>query len=363
MDLMAGAVEALAAALAGDDAERALARLLRANPLSSSERATLSRWVLGTSVLRANLAFRLQRADLPAAPADLIRAYRTVLAGEPLLELPEPRWPADPVERLTVEASLPRWLAELWVAEQGFERARSLALAMNAPGPTTLRANALKTTRDALAETLRAQNIHTEPGRRAPNALHVIGRANLWGSDAWRAGLFEVQDEGSQLIIEACGAKPGERWLDLCAGSGGKTLGLAAAGARVLACDVDGKKLENLAARVKRAGAPNVELRALEPEREHEALRGERFDGVLVDAPCSELGILRRHPDSRWRITPDSIAPLPALQKRLLAIAREHGARSVYATCTVRRAENEDVAGPGRQLRPDVEGTDAFFIA
>lgn len=357
MNLQDLAAKALASALEGGDAERSLARLLSAHAFDNAQRAQLARWVLGASCLRATLRFWLGEPDA-GAPA-LVDAYRRFVEGAP----PEVPWPAEPLERLQVEASLPRWLAQLWLDELGFESARSLALAMNVPGPITLRANALRTTREALAQRLTSEGIETRAGEHAPHALHVVGRANLWGSQAWREGLFEVQDEGSQLIVEACEARPGERWLDLCAGAGGKTLGLAAAGARVLATDVDRKRLENLAARVKRAGAQDVELRAIQVEREHEALGSHRFDGVLVDAPCSELGILRRHPDSRWRIRPEAIEELPKLQKRLLELAMERGARVVYATCTVRRAENEQVAGAGRTLRPDVEGTDAFFIA
>src|SRR6185437_3221909 len=104
-----------------------------------------------------------------------------------------------------------------------------------------------------------------------PHALHVEGRANLWGSASWRAGLFEVQDEGSQLIVEACRARPRERWLDLCAGNGGKTLALAAAmggSGTIVACDVDRQKLQNLDARLRRARVSCVELRELEPGRE-----------------------------------------------------------------------------------------------
>ena len=349
------ALEPLSAALEGADAEKSLAKVFRRQALADSERAKLAKWVLGASCLRATLRFWLQDRD--AGAAALIDAYRRfVEEGSP----PDLPWPEDPIERLCVEASLPTWIARLWFDELGFESARSLALAMNVPGPVMLRANALHITREELAERLASEGIAVEPGLLAPHSLRVKGRANLWGSRAWREGLFEVQDEGSQLIVEACGALPGERWLDLCAGSGGKTLALAAAmqnRGELVAYDVDSQRLTNLRARLARARVGCVRIG--EPA-------DEKFDGVLVDAPCSELGTLRRHPDARWRITPESISHLPVLQTELLERARSHlrpGGRLVYATCTLRQAENEQIAGAGRTLRPDVEGTDGFFIA
>ncbi|MBS2027576.1 MAG: methyltransferase [Deltaproteobacteria bacterium] len=369
-DLNAVAAHALEQALAGADAEDALAAALRAAKLENDDRARVAKWVLGSSVMRLTLRHWLRKPN--AGAAELIDAYqRFIEANAP----PDVLWPENRVERLSVEASVPMWLAELWDRELGFENARSLVLAMNQPGPTTLRANTLHTDRDSLAVKLREEGIVTRPGRLAPNALHVEGRANLWGSTAWRNGLFEVQDEGSQLIVEACRAKPRERWLDLCAGNGGKTLALAAAmggTGTIVACDVDRQKLQNLDARLKRARVNGVEIRELEPGREAQSLHGERFDGVLVDAPCSELGTLRRHPDARWRLDLEKITKLPALQLRLSRLATDHlepGGKLVYATCTIHKAENEDVVSrsavglTARTLRPDVDGTDGFFIA
>ena len=369
-ELNAIAAAALEQALAGKDAEDALANALRAAKLENDNRARVARWVLGSSVLRLKLRHWLRNSN--AGAAELIDAYqRFVEANAP----PDVPWPEHAVERLSVEASVPQWLAGLWDKELGLQSARSLALAMNTPGPTTLRANTLHVDRDSLAVKLREEGIVTKPGGLAPNALHVEGRANLWGSNAWRNGLFEVQDEGSQLIVEACGAKPRERWLDLCAGNGGKTLALAAAiggTGTIVACDVDRQKLQNMDSRLKRASVSGVEIRELEPGREAQSLHGERFDGVLVYAPCSELGTLRRHPDARWRIDPEKLAKLPALQVRLLKLATDHleqDGKLVYATCTIHKAENEHVASrsaiglSARTLRPDIDGTDGFFIA
>jgi len=365
IDLEALAARAIDAALAGASSEKLVAELLRANPMPNADRERLARWVLGVQVWRAHLRYRLERAGEPDHAAAMLEAYRRFIE-QPAKEID---WPADPVERLCVEASLPAWIARLWIAELGFPSARSLALAMNTPGPVTLRANTARITREALATRLRDEGIEVAPTRLCASGLHVNGRANLWGSEAWREGLFEVQDEGSQRIAEFCGARPGERWLDLCAGSGGKTLALASAmndQGEVVAFDVDAKKLQNLRARVARSRMTCVRVCEASPDGPLDAPAAQAFDGVLIDAPCSELGTLRRHPDARWRLTPESIAHLPALQKHLMEIGRARlrpGGRGVYATCTLRRAENEDVAGTGTTLRPDAEGTDGFFMA
>jgi 16S rRNA (cytosine967-C5)-methyltransferase len=361
-----------ASALAESDPEAALTRVLRAHPeLDQPQRARLSRWVLGTSCFRRRLAFHLCELGLSATPQHLVAAYRALIDHDrdpALPRFPAPRWPEDPVERLGVEHSLPDWLARLFFTEQADPFA--LAAAFNQPGPVTLRANLLRNDRQGLLRALANEGIDAIPAQHAPHAVHLTARANLWGSRAWRDGSFEVQDEGSQLIAEACAVRPGERWLDLCAGNGGKSLALAAQGAQVLACDVHAQRLANLQSRSARAGA-SIPVRVLVEGQESDALRGESFDGVLVDAPCSELGTLRRHPGARWRISEPALASLPALQLRLLTLARTlcPQGKLVYATCSLRRAENEAVVAASglpmrlRTLRPDREGTDGFFIA
>jgi 16S rRNA (cytosine967-C5)-methyltransferase len=221
----------------------------------------------------------------------------------------------------------------------------------------------------ALATRLAAEGIATRPARLAAGARAVDGpRANLLAAPAFREGLFEVQDEGSQLAGALVAARPGEEVLDLCAGAGGKALQLAAAGALVHACDRDAGRLARLATRAARAGARVAVHGATPPP-------GARFDAALVDAPCSELGPLRRGPDLRFRLDPASFAALPALQLELLARAARTlraGGRLVYVTCTFRREENEEVARafeaahPAfRRARPDAPrelvGDDLFF--
>jgi 16S rRNA (cytosine967-C5)-methyltransferase len=283
---------------------------------------------------------------------------------------------------------LPDWLAEHFSRELG-PSADDFCAHLNVPGPITLRVNPLRTSREALAERLRSEGVETAPGALSPLALHVVGpRPNLYGLDSLREGLFEVQDEGSQLLGLLVEARPGESVLDLCAGAGGKTLQLAAAmenRGKLLAYDPDAGRLDRLLQRCSRAGVSNVQVLRAPPE-------GLNVDRVLVDAPCSELGSLRRGPDARFRLEPSSLSGLPRVQRDLLARAGRlvrPGGRVVYATCTVNRAENEEVVlgflreSPGFRLvspgagwldpscvregflfcAPHSQGTDGFFAA
>ncbi|MEA3014439.1 MAG: rRNA (cytosine967-C5)-methyltransferase [Sphingomonadales bacterium] len=232
----------------------------------------------------------------------------------------------------------------------------------------------------------------------APTPLSPIGRRFPEGTKieelaAWRLGRIEVQDEGSQLICLGCAAAPGMLAVDLCAGAGGKTLALAAEMAnegRLLACDTDRGRLSRLPQRAARAGVSIVESRLLDPGREAEALAdvAGKADLVLVDAPCSGTGTWRRNPETRWRVTPERLDRLAALQARLLDIAGtllKPGGVLVYAVCSLLAEEGRDQAdaltarsslvpeplpiqagrpaGPGLLLSPARDGTDGFFVA
>jgi 16S rRNA (cytosine967-C5)-methyltransferase len=241
-----------------------------------------------------------------------------------------------------------------------------------------------------------------EPTRWSRHALTFTGRTNVFALKAFKAGLFEVQDEGSQLIAEACGARPGHTVVDACAGAGGKSLALAAEmhnRGKLIACDRDGRRLDELRQRARRGGVHNWEARAVPEGATGEAriddLRG-KADVVLVDAPCSGLGALRRNPDARWRMDQAEVDSFPPRQREILrryaALVRP-GGRLVYATCSINRRENEDVRasflaehpefdpvqpadllGAERvaelgarpedvQLVPHRHGTDGFYIA
>jgi 16S rRNA (cytosine967-C5)-methyltransferase len=258
--------------------------------------------------------------------------------------------------RIALAASLPDWLADTLVADWGDE-AEPLALALNQRAPMTVRANLLVTDRDGLAAELASEKLDTHPGRWADTALIIDSRTNLFASAAFKRGAMEAQDEGSQLLADlAVSARRGDRSaslvVDYCAGAGGKTLAIAARlgnRGRIVASDVDGKKLEELRRRARRAGVSNAQAISIEGgrwPRELDALRG-KADVVFVDAPCSGIGALRRNPEARWRLRQADIAAFAARQREIMAAAIElaaPGARVVYATCSLLSAENEQVA-------------------
>ncbi len=249
---------------------------------------------------------------------------------------------------LAVRASLPDWLAERWVAELGESEVEALAEALARPASVDLRVNTLKASRDEVAAALAAEGFAAEPTPHSPVGLRLRKRAPLFQTAAFRKGLFEVQDEGSQLVSLLLEAQPRERVVDLCAGGGGKTLHLGALMSNtgtVYAMDTHARRLEETRRRLARAGLHNVRLVAIESETDAHVkrLRGS-IDRVLVDAPCSGTGTLRRNPDAKWRSI--DLAALGALQRRVLAAGAEllePGGRLVYATCSLLRDENADV--------------------
>jgi len=349
------------------------------------------------------LAYLLLEAGL--APEDAARqspgiAWQRVAGIDAELERVR-----DPVRRIARVHSLPDHLAEVLVAERGADEAAALAAALNQRAPMTVRANLLAGDSDALVAELERAGMAAHRAPLAQAAVVVDSRTNLFALEAFRAGRFEAQDEGSQLIAELVAPPPRSRAVDFCAGAGGKSLALAALlgnRGRVIACDVDQRKLAEMRRRARRAGATNIQTvdlghdqgAALPPPLVKLEAGAER---VLVDAPCSGIGALRRNPEARWRLMPGDLERLPAQQ---LAIARRAldlvspGGRLIYATCTVLRAENQavverllaersdlelvpikDVWGSARaapivdssgtflELLPHRHGTDGFFAA
>jgi 16S rRNA (cytosine967-C5)-methyltransferase len=254
------------------------------------------------------------------------------------------------VDREATRLSYPTWLLEAWVADYGAAEATALAEAMNQRAPMAVRVNTTRVGRDTLIGRLAEEHVVARPTTLSPVGLMFETRVNAFGLSAFRDGLFEVMDEGSQLVAELVAPPPGGRVVDACAGAGGKTLALGAAlegKGRVLALDTDGKKLEELRRRARRAALTNVQAKQVSagPGDVAKAATG-AHDRVLVDAPCSGLGTLRRNPEARWRLRPADVDGFPARQVALMityAPLVAVGGRLIYATCTVNRRENEGV--------------------
>jgi len=264
--------------------------------------------------------------------------------------LPLPARPAAPdreaaLDYLSVTCSHPRWLVERWLDREGFDAAEAWVRFDNSAAPLTLRANTLAITRDELAVRLAAAGVAVAPTRYSPDGLIVVD-GNPLLTPLHEQGAFFVQDEASQIVALVAGAQPRERVLDTCASPGGKTVAMAGRMGDcglLVAGDVRARRVDLLERTVARSGATSIRIVRLDAE----ALPfGPVFDRVLVDAPCSGLGTLRRDPEIRWR---RSAADLPALaerQRRLLdraATAVTSGGCLIYATCSSEPEENEDV--------------------
>ncbi|MCB4822207.1 RsmB/NOP family class I SAM-dependent RNA methyltransferase [Roseicella aerolata] len=250
-----------------------------------------------------------------------------------------------------VRLNLPDWVIPGFRARFG-EGLAEEAAAMEQPAPLDLRANLLKTTREAAAAALGAEGFETEPTRWSPWGLRLPSRRPVTATAAFMEGLIEVQDEGSQLIALLTDARPGLRVADVCAGAGGKTLALAASmrnKGRITACDVSAPRLEGAVRRLRRAGVDNAERHLFAPGDRWAKRRAGQFDRVLVDAPCTGTGTWRRNPDARLRTGFQDLQELLAKQREILDMAAElvrPAGRLVYATCSLLPEEDEDqVAG------------------
>jgi 16S rRNA (cytosine967-C5)-methyltransferase len=246
--------------------------------------------------------------------------------------------------------NLPDWLAAPLQARLGEEFWPWVA-ATDAPAPLDLRVNALKADRDEILVRLREAGIDAAPTPHSPLGLRVVGKPALQRLDVFGHGLVEAQDEGSQLLALITGAKRGEMVVDFCAGAGGKTLALGAQmrnTGRLYAFDVSGHRLAALKPRLARSGLGNVHPAQIAHERDDRVARlAGKVDRVLVDAPCSGSGTLRRHPDLKWRQSAETVTGLAPTQRAILAAAArlvKPGGRLVYATCSVLDPENRVVA-------------------
>jgi 16S rRNA (cytosine967-C5)-methyltransferase len=318
------------------------------------------------------------------------------LAGRPLSHHADmPDW---------VASEYPQWMDGL-LKDAFADNLVSEMTAMNQPAPLDLRVNTVKSSVPVAADVLHQVNIETAPCPWSPLALRVVGHAKMGGIAAYRDGLVEIQDEGSQLLAMMCDARPGLNMIDFCAGAGGKTLALGAAmteqgilHGKLVACDVFERRLSRIIPRIERAGLRGVTLKVLAAQNDPWITENAATaDRVLLDVPCTATGTWRRAPNARWRLLPNELDELIIVQRQILEQASalvKPGGWLVYATCSVLHPENQDqiqwflehnedfeimdagtvwhqcigdipapLSGPFLRLTPATTLTDGFFCA
>lgn len=277
-----------------------------------------------------------------------------------------------------IEYSIPEWLAETLEKELGKTWEKEMQ-ALNEQAPTILRANTLKTTAKHLIDELHEENVDCFPIRNYPDAVQLEEKKNVFLTSAFKEGLFEVQDASSQKIGEFLDVREGMRVVDACAGAGGKTLHLAALmknKGQIIALDIFEWKLAELKRRAKRAGAHNIETRFIEDNKVIKRLH-EKADRLLIDAPCSGLGVLKRNPDSKWKIDAEFIERIKKEQQQILqdySRILKKGGKMIYATCSILPSENSEQVKiflennaefsliKDQKIMPS-EGFDGFYMA
>ncbi len=291
-----------------------------------------------------------------------------------------------------VRYEIPDWILPKFAAEFGNALAAEMA-GLAAPPPLDLRVNVLKATREQAVAALAREQLAATPTPYSPWGLRLAGRQSVTQGTAFRDGTVEIQDEGSQLIALLVDAQPGMRVLDYCAGAGGKTLAIAMTmqnKGHITACDVSAPRLEAAAKRLRRAGVHNAEAHLLAPGDKWAKRQAQKYDRVLIDAPCTGTGTWRRNPDARQRLTETDLTELTAKQAGILDEAQKMlkpGGRLIYATCSLLNDENQAqmeaflsrspnfrtvdlgdplpaaLHGPWLRLTPHRHGTDGFFAA
>jgi len=297
-----------------------------------------------------------------------------------------------------MQADLPEWLWDKLVVQYGEEEALTIARSMHQSASLDLRVNLVKATREDVIAKFSSEKTEVNPTPYAPNGLRMPQKMTISRHVLFTDGKIEVQDEGSQLLAQLVAPRRGEMVADFCAGAGGKSLAMGALmrnSGRIYAFDVSEKRLQNLGKRLKRSGLSNLHSQVISSEADPKLKRlNGKFDRVLVDAPCSGLGTLRRNPDLKWRQKPQDVLELSVKQTNILARAAKlvkTGGRLVYATCSLLQDENEVIAdaflkansdfvlvpagpilqqqqinldtGPYLKLLPHLHQTDGFFAA
>lgn len=247
----------------------------------------------------------------------------------------------------SIRESIPDWMDEICSKELGDAIWEKEIKAQNEQARVILRVNTLKTTPQKLQELLNTLDIETETLKEYPDALILKERANVFMTDAFKNGLFEVQDASSQLVARFLDIQPGMRVVDACAGAGGKTLHIASLlenKGQIIAMDLYESKLKQLKLRAKRNGVHNIDCRVIESTKTIKKLH-EKADRVLIDAPCSGLGVLKRNPDSKWKLQPEFIENIKKTQQEVLenySKIVKPGGKLVYATCSILPSENQE---------------------
>ena len=334
-----------------DRLERAVLILLR---LGLYQEFYLDRVPVSAAV---NETVELAKALVPRAAGFINAILRRADRERAAISYPDRA--VDPVAYISALYSNPAWITRQWLSQLGEEEAVALAQANVLPPPLTVRVNTLKASREEVIARLAGEGITAEPGRYSPFALHLSGPIQLAGLSSFREGLFTVQDESSQLAVIFLDPRPGERILDLCAAPGGKTthIGqLLGNSGSILACDVSPRKLELVAQTAGRLGIDIIRTMPMRSGLEKPSEMQEQFHRVLVDAPCSGLGVLRRNPEGKWWKTPEDIARLAGAQQAIITGAADHlapGGTLLYGTCSTSVAENEAVIADFLSRRED----------
>ena len=373
-NLLRLAAMALADVLAGSGpADAKLGWFFRHNrELGTKDRAFVAESVYAVLRRRSFLAYLADGED----PRKLLLAWLLRIQGMSMRDLDEvlskqqKEW-AQAIKAkstdampLAMQADLPEWLWESMAAQYGETEALIIARSMHLPASLDLRVNTIKATREEVIAQLTREKLASENAVVAtpysPSGIRMAQKMTISRHPLFTDGKIEVQDEGSQLLAHLVAPRRGEMVADFCAGAGGKSLALGALmrnSGRIYAFDVSDKRLFNLGQRLKRSGLSNLHSQLINSELDPKLKRlNGKFDRVLVDAPCSGLGTLRRNPDLKWRQTPQDIIELSAKQTAILARAAKlvkAGGRLIYATCSLLQEENEAIAEGFLAAHPD----------
>ncbi len=389
-------------------ADAALSHHFRSERTGSGERALIAETVFG--ILRHRAFLELACTAERSTPRRMALAYWVRFGGynlrelTPLLKPTESEWLGQVKGYkmaelpLSIQAELPDWVIEKLRGSMSDEDILATGRAMQQSAPLDLRVNTLRANRDEVMQGLQGEKVEATLTPLSPIGIRVKGKPPLNKSPMFEGGKFEVQDEGSQLLGFLLAPKRNEMVVDFCAGAGGKTLLLGAmmnSQGRLYAFDVSEKRLANLKPRMARSGLSNVQPQLIAHEHDQKIKRlAGKIDRVLVDAPCSGLGTLRRNPDLKFRQSPTSVDELNVKQAAILAAAAKLlkvGGRLVYATCSLLPQENQEIVaaflaahpnftllpagevlkqqkiplemGDYLQLLPQVHSTDGFFAA